>query len=87
MNYTITLTEAQDKALSFIAAENKYWIENIVHERCRVAIDEIVKICVEKCLENNIQIPASKEEMVILSFNNKWVIPAIENNNTEPTPL
>jgi hypothetical protein len=44
MKYTITLTEAEDKALSYVALSQQDWIDNAVHERCRVAIDEIVKI-------------------------------------------
>ena len=73
MEYTITLTDAQNKALAYVALSQQDWIENVVFERCRVAIDEIVKICVEKCLENNIQIPGSKDEMVTLSFTQGWI--------------
>lgn len=83
MEYTITLTEAEDKALSYAAFSQQDWIDNAVHERCRVAIDEIVKICVEKCLENNIQIPNSKDEMVLLAFQQRWINPANELSNTE----
>lgn len=73
MEYTITLTEAEDKALSHVALSQQDWIDNAVHERCRVAIDEIVKICVEKCIETNTQIPGSKDDMVLLSFEQGWV--------------
>jgi hypothetical protein len=81
MEYTITLTEAEDKALSYVALSQQDWIDNAVHERCRVAIDEIVKICVEKCLETNIQIPGSKDDMVLLAFENRWVKTGVEQNN------
>jgi hypothetical protein len=83
MEYTVTLTEAEDKALSYVAFSQQDWIDNAVHERCRVAIDEIVKICVEKCLDNNIQIPTSKEEMVLLAFEQGWTSPGNESSNTE----
>ena len=81
MEYTITLTEAEDKALSYVAISQQDWIDNAVHERCRVAIDEIVKICVEKCLETNTQIPGSKDNMVLLAFENGWVKTGVEQNN------
>ena len=81
MEYTITLTEAEDKALSYVALSQQDWIDNAVHERCRVAIDEIVKICVEKCLETNTQIPGSKNDMVLLAFENGWVKTGAEQNN------
>lgn len=72
-NYTITLTAAEDKALSCAAMSQQEWIDNAVHERCRIAIDEIVGITVQKCLANNIQIPGSKEAMVDLAFEQGWV--------------
>ena len=81
MEYTITLTEAEDKALSYVALSQQDWIDNAIHERCRVAIDEIVKICVEKCLETNTQIPGSKDDMVLLAFENGWVKTGVEQNN------
>lgn len=76
--YTITLSAAEDKALSYAAFSQQDWIYNAVHERCRVAIDEIAKICFEQCLANNIQIPGSKEAMVDLAFQNGWVITAAQ---------
>lgn len=78
MNYSITLTAAEDKALSYAAFSQQDWIDNAVHERCRIAIDEIAKICVEQCLANNIQIPGSKDAMVELAFQNGWVITAAQ---------
>lgn len=76
--YTITLSAAEDKALSYAAFNQQEWIDNAVHERCRAAIDEIAKICFEQCLANNIQIPSSKEAMVDLAFQNGWVITAAQ---------
>ncbi len=55
-NYTITLTEAENKALSVVALSQDDWIQNAVHERCRIAIEEIVALTVQKCLETNTQI-------------------------------
>jgi hypothetical protein len=78
MNYLITLSAAEDKALSYAAFSQQDWIDNAVHERCRIAIDEIAKICVEQCLANNIQIPGSKDAMVDLAFQNGWVLTAAD---------
>lgn len=71
--YTITLTDAEDKALSYAAMSQDEWIQNAVHNRCRIAIDEIVALTVQKCLETEIQIPGSKEAMVALAFEQEWV--------------
>ena len=73
MNYTITLTAAEDAALSHVALSQDDWIQNAVHERCRIAIDEIVALTVQKCLETNTQIPGSKEAMITLAFEQGWV--------------
>ena len=73
MNYTITLSVAEDKALSYAALSQQDWIDNAVHERCRIAIDEIVQVTVAKCLETGTQIPGSKDEMVDLAFAQGWV--------------
>ena len=41
MNITITLTAAQEKGLAYVALSPQEWAENAVHNRCRIAIDEI----------------------------------------------
>ena len=76
--YTIILTEAEDKALSHAALSQDNWIQNAVHERCRVAIEEIVALTVQKCLDTNTAIPGSKDAMVELAFTKGWVISAEE---------
>lgn len=68
MNYQITLTAAEDAALSYAALSQDDWIQNAIRERCRVAIDEIVGIAVQNFLATGIQIPSSKEEIVALAF-------------------
>lgn len=78
--YTINLTEAENKALSFIALSQEEWINNAAKERARIAIEEIVKVVIEKCLETNTQIPGSKDAMVNLAFEKKWVKSVVEKN-------
>lgn len=80
VQYSVTLTEAENMALSHVAISQQDWIDNAVHERCRVAIDQIVKICVDKCLETNIQIPGSKDDMVLLAFEQEWVKTGVRIN-------
>ena len=72
-NYNVTLTQAENSALGYAALSQDDWIQNAVHERARIAIDEIVQITVAKCLESGIQIPGSKDEMVELAFTQGWV--------------
>ena len=77
-NYTIILTAAEDAALSSVALSQQDWIDNVVHERSRVAIEEIVVLTVQKCLETNTPIPGSKDAMVSLAFEKGWVKTAAE---------
>lgn len=63
--YTIILTEAQDKALSSVAIDQNEWIQNVVHERCRIAIDEIVNVEVQRKLAAGESITGSKEDIVL----------------------
>ena len=63
--YTITLSDAQDKALSVVALDQQDWIENAIFERCRIAIDEIVNAEVQRKLAANEPITGSKDDIVM----------------------
>ena len=63
--YTITLSDAEDKALHIAALSAQNWIDNVVHERCRIAIDEIVNAEVQRKLAANESITGSKEDIVM----------------------
>jgi hypothetical protein len=62
--YTVTLSDAEDKALGFVAISQNDWIQNAVHERCRVAIEEIVASEVQRKLAANETISGTKEDIV-----------------------
>jgi hypothetical protein len=63
--YTITLSAAEDKALHAVAVSAQDWIDNAVHERCRVAIDEIVNAEVQRKLAAGQSITGSKDDIVL----------------------
>lgn len=62
---TITLSDAEFKALGVVAVSQQEWIDNAVHERCRVAIDEIVNAEVQRKLAAGESITGSKEDIVL----------------------
>jgi hypothetical protein len=74
--YTVTLTTAEDLALSHVAANQQAWIDNVVKERARVAINDIVTLAVAKYLDQEISIPATREEIVQDAFDRGWVTAA-----------
>lgn len=64
---TIELTETQEKALAYVAASPQEWAENAVHDRCRIAIDEIYDAEVARMTADPTitSIPADKDAVVL----------------------
>ena len=79
---TIELTDTQYKGLEYAAASPEDWAINAVKERCRIANDEIVNIVVQHCLDNGIQVPATREEIVAYGFDNS-IVKTAEQRNAE----
>ena len=78
MKITITLTEAESKALSYVAADPNEWATNAVKERARIAMEEIFQLEVQRMLAdpNTTEIPADRE-IVVLASN----LPSAEERN------
>jgi hypothetical protein len=83
--YTIEYTDTEDMAMHYIAASADEWIQNAAHERARLAIDEIVKIAVEKFLEAGQSIPSTKDEIVAAAFANGWIRTGVDRNSDPVT--
>ena len=81
MNYTITLTEAEDLALQYVAADPQDWIDNAATNRARIAIDEICDLYVKTKLESNQPITATnKDDMVLAAYEEGLVKTAAQRN-------
>ena len=67
MEYTITLTDAEEKALSYVAYDPQEWIQNAASERARIAIEEIFQLEVARMLADPTitEIPADREAVVL----------------------
>jgi hypothetical protein len=67
MEIKITLTEAETKAMAYVAYDPQEWAENAVHERARIAMDEIFQVEVQRMLSdpNTTEIPADREAVVL----------------------
>jgi len=63
--YTITLSDAEAKALGVVAFSQQDWIDNAVHERCRIAMEEIVNAEVQRKLAAGEPITGTKEDIVL----------------------
>jgi hypothetical protein len=78
MEITITLTEAEAKALAYVAADPEDWANNAVHERARIAMEEIFQLEVQRMLAdtNTTEIPADREAVVLAA-----VLPSAAERN------
>jgi hypothetical protein len=67
MDITITLTDAEVKALAYVTVDVQDWVDNAIKERCRLAMEEIFKLEVERmAADPSVKtIPADKEEVVL----------------------
>lgn len=77
--YTITLSDAEDKALAYVALSQQEWIDNAVHERCRIAIEEIVATEVQRKLGLGETISGTKDDIVL----GAPILSAAERNEQE----
>jgi hypothetical protein len=75
-SYTVTLTDVEDKALRNVCRYPQEWIENFIKERCRLAIEEIVKEEMDRMMKDpTIQtIPANKNDIVLAFPDRDWNI-------------
>lgn len=67
MNINVTLTDAEAKALSYVAYDPQEWAENAIKERARIAMDEIFQLEVNRMLAdpNTTEIPADREAVIL----------------------
>ena len=64
-DYTITLTDAEDKALGVVAVDKQSWIENSVKNRCRQSKEEIVASEVKRIRESGGTVSGTDDEIVM----------------------
>ena len=69
MKITVTLTDAQYKALAYVAVDPKEWVQNAASVRANVAIDEMFQVELQRMIADPsiTSIPADKEAVVLAS--------------------
>lgn len=89
-DYTVSLSEAENQSMSFVAYNVNDWIQNAVHERARLAFDQTFEAAMHEFLSRGEPMPGSKEEIVSLAFAKgylktlKEVTDEMMNSNTTP---
>ena len=67
MEITINLTDAEAKALAYVAVDPVEWVNNVVHDRCRIAIEQIFTEEVARMVADptTTEIPADRDAVVL----------------------
>ena len=68
MDYTITLTDTQVKALEWVAKDPKEWIENAATARAQRATAEILPLLTTHCNTNGIQLAVGEAAQVTQAY-------------------
>jgi hypothetical protein len=65
--YTVELDDVEQKAMEYVSTDVNFWIQNAVHERARIAIDEMVQDDIKVTLSEGGSVSGTKEEIVMNS--------------------
>mgnify|MGYP001476956514 CR=1 FL=1 len=82
----VTVSDTQVKCLEYAAYSVQDWCDNAIHNRARVAQEEIIAKLVEHCNENSIALAVGIDKQVAQAFELKVVDTAknIMDNYKEP---
>jgi len=78
--YKVTLTDTEDKAMTYCAVSTQDWVDNALKNRARIAKEEIIILNTAHCNANNIQIAIGEDNQVTQAFDLKVVKTAKERN-------
>ena len=77
-DYKVTLTDTEDKAMSYCSMSTQNWVDNALKNRARIAKEEIINLNTAHCNANNIQIATGEDAQVAQAFSLKVVKTAKE---------
>ena len=67
-NITVALTDTQNKCMEYAAADVQDWADNALHNRARIAQDEIIAALVAHCNANDISIATGEDAQVTQAY-------------------
>ena len=69
----VTVTDTQVKCLEYAAYSVQDWCDNAIHERARIAQEEIIAKLVEHCNANSIALAVGTDKQVAQAYELKVV--------------
>jgi len=69
----VTVSDTQEKCLEYVAYSVQDWCDNAIHNRARIAQEEIIAKLVEHCNANSIALAVGTEKQVAQAFELKVV--------------
>lgn len=79
-NITVALTDTQNKCLEYAAASVQDWADNALHNRARIAQDEIIAALVAHCNANGVAIATGVDAQITQAFDLEVVQTAAARN-------
>jgi len=67
-NITVELTATQTKCLEYVANSVQDWADNALHNRARIAQDEIIAKLVEHCNANDVAIATGVDAQITQAY-------------------
>jgi len=77
---TVSLSDTQNKCMEYASISVQDWADNALHNRARIAQEEIIAALVAHCNENNIAIATGADAQVTQAFELGVVKTAAERN-------
>ncbi len=84
---TVTLTDTQVKCLEFASYSVQDWCDNVIHNRARIAQDEIIAKLVTHCNENSIAIATGVDAQITQAYTLQVVDTAKNITDTQAKSL
>ena len=73
---TVSLNATEEQAMRYVAKSPQEWVDNVVKNRAKIAIDEIVALYTKRALDEGIQIPTTRGDIVKDAYAREWVMSA-----------
>jgi len=77
---TISITDAEKKALEMVMTDISEWTDNAVTNRARIAKEEIISLLVAHCNANSVAIATGEDAQVTQAYTLGVVKTAVQQN-------